>query len=80
MIFLGGIEKLMEAKDESPHMDIEALTFCARILRLFLLRKQVLEKKDFQSLEEFFKSFKSFDWIQSTIPEDILSYRKILIA
>lgn len=77
MLYLGGIDYLKEAKMYTSKIDIDALIFCSRVLRMFLLRKFVAEKKNLQSLRIFFQSLSSFEKIRSSIPPHLASYNKM---
>lgn len=78
LCFLKSINHLLEAEKYSKQMDVQALIYCARILRLFLLRKMVLEKRNISSVNELISSFKGFEKLRLSIPDHILSYAKLL--
>jgi hypothetical protein len=78
LCFLKSINRLLEAEKYAKQMDIQALIYCTRILRLFLLRKMVLEKRNIGSVNELVLSFKGFEKLRSSIPDRILSYDKLL--
>jgi hypothetical protein len=59
-------------------IDIDALLFTASLLRMFNLRKWVLETKDFRSINLFLKSFDEFENLKEGIPDYIFAYEKYL--
>ena len=78
MVYLSGIECLHKAKEYSYFIDVDALIFCARILRMFLLRKLILKKKNLKSLKTFLRSFSSFKKLKESIPQYLNVYYNIL--
>jgi hypothetical protein len=79
VVFLKGIDQLQKAKTYSMDwIDIDALLFTASLLRMFNLRKWVLETKDFRSINLFLKSFDDFENLKDGIPDYIFAYEKYL--
>lgn len=78
LAFLKAIDWLLSAKEHSEDVDVDALIYCARVLRLFLLRKKVLGRRDFGSLRTFMLSLTNLDGLRSSIPENILCYNELL--
>jgi hypothetical protein len=79
LVFLSAVEQMREAENLNQDIDVEALVYCARVLRMFLLRKQVEEKKDLRSLRLVFQSFDKFENFRSDIPDYLWSYGKFVI-
>jgi len=50
LIFLQGFKPLLEAKELNEIIDIDALMFGAKVLRIFAIRKWVLHERSFNSL------------------------------
>lgn len=50
LIFLQGFKPLLEAKELNEVIDIDALIFGAKVLRIFAIRKWVLRERSFNSL------------------------------
>jgi len=79
VVFLKGVDQLAKAKTYSlDWIDIDALMFTASLLRMFNLRKWVLETKDFRSINLFLKSFDEFESLKDGIPDYIFAYEKFL--
>jgi len=79
VVFLKGVDQLQKAKTYSMDwIDIDALLFTASLLRMFNLRKWVLETKDFRSINLFLKSFDDFENLKDGIPDYIFAYEKYL--
>ena len=79
VVFLRGVDLLQKAKTYSMDwIDIDALLFTASLLRMFNLRKWVLETKDFRSINLFLKSFDEFENLKEGIPDYIFAYEKYL--
>jgi hypothetical protein len=79
VVFLRGVDQLQKAKTYSMDwIDIDALLFTASLLRMFNLRKWVLETKDFRSINLFLKSFEEFENLKEGIPDYIFAYEKYL--
>jgi len=79
ILYLKGIDCLRKAKKYSHYIDIEALIFCARVLRMFLLRKFVLRKKSLKSLNVLFQSLNRFERLEVSIPSYLKEcYRLVL--
>ena len=79
VVFLKGIDQLQRAKTYSMDwIDIDALLFAARLLRMFNLRKWVLETRDFTNISLFLKSFDEFENLKEGIPDYVFAYEKFL--
>ena len=73
LLFLKGVEKMTKAKEYMDQIDIDALIFNARILRIFNLRKWVLHEKSIKSLQAFLLSFDDFGKLKASIPDHIFT-------
>lgn len=80
LVFLSAVEQMREAENLNENIDVEALIYCARVLRLFLLRKQVEEKKDLRSIRLVLRSFDEFERFRSDIPDYLRPYGKLVIS
>lgn len=79
IFYLVGIEYLNQIKKYSRLIDADALIFCARVLRLFLLRKLLKKGIDLTSLKIFFQSLLPFEWIKASIPNHLTQYYRIAL-
>jgi len=79
LVFLSAVEQMREAGDLNQKIDVEALTYCSRVLRLFLLRKQVEAKKDMRSIRLVLRSFDKLEKFRSAIPDYLCSYGKLVV-
>lgn len=70
LIFLKGVKKLEEAKNYSKVIDVDALKFNAYLLRLFAIRKWLLEAKNPLRLIRILKP---------TVSDRILSYNRYIV-
>ncbi|MFH1328036.1 MAG: hypothetical protein ABIH76_04190, partial [Candidatus Bathyarchaeota archaeon] len=75
ILYTKGINCLMEAKEYTQIMDADALTFCAKVLRLFLMRK-TLPKGAGLNAKTILKSLESFTKVKTSIPEYLKSYER----
>ncbi|MEM3595619.1 MAG: hypothetical protein QXL25_03400 [Candidatus Bathyarchaeia archaeon] len=72
LIFLQGIRPLQDARLLNDKIDIEAITFGAKVLRMFAIRKWLLKERSFNSLSNTAVSIA--DPKLYRIPETILQY------
>jgi len=77
IFYLAGASYLTKAKTYSKFMDSDALLFCAKVLRLFNLRKLVMEKKNFKSLATFLQSLLPLKILMLIIPPYLNRYYKV---
>ncbi|MEM2964794.1 MAG: hypothetical protein QW172_05490 [Candidatus Bathyarchaeia archaeon] len=70
LIFLKGVEKLEEARDCTNLIDVDALIFNAYLLRLFAIRKWLIEAKSPLKLVKVLKP---------TVSDQILPYNRYII-
>lgn len=78
LVFLKGMEHLHKAAEFSDGtIDLGALTFNLKILRLFTMRKWIIENKNLNNIKVSLKYF--YDWGKnsSSIPAHILTYAKL---
>ena len=80
LVFLSAVEQMREAGNLNQEIDVEALIYCARVLRLFLLRKQVAAKKDLSSIRLILCSFDRLEKFSCTIPDHLWSYGKLVVT
>ncbi|MEM3737188.1 MAG: hypothetical protein QXJ75_03765 [Candidatus Bathyarchaeia archaeon] len=73
ILYLKGVECLVEAKKYTRLMDIDALIFCARVLRLFLLRKTFLNGNGLD-LRMIIRSLEPLAKLKASIPEYLKAY------
>jgi hypothetical protein len=70
LIFLKGVEKLEEAKEYTKVIDVDALKFNAYLLRLFAIRKWLIEAKSPLRLLKI---------LRPTVSDQILSYNRYIV-
>lgn len=77
IFYLTGASYLAKAKTCSKLMDSDALLFCAKVLRLFNLRKLVMEKRNLKSLITLLQSLLPLKILMLTIPTYLNRYYKV---
>ncbi|MFH0848471.1 MAG: hypothetical protein V1857_03090 [archaeon] len=79
LIFLKAMQSLEAVRETySGSMDIDAILFGLRVLRVFTMRKWILDEKSLDSFSALTRSFYSSDKIMDTIPARLLGYEKFL--
>lgn len=79
MLFLKGVDCIQAASAYLPDIiDWKALMLSFRFIRLFNLRKRLMKKKDWKTLNLALSSIRDFRTIESDIPDHILTLGKYL--
>ncbi len=79
LLFIRGVQRVEDAKRYMPDIiDWDALLFSFRLIRLFNLRKILLQRKDTTTLRLFLSSLGGFDKIHENIPERVLELKRYI--
>jgi len=79
LIFSKGVELLHKTAELSDDMiDIAALIFNLRVLKVFTMRKWIIQKKNFQAMMNASRSFHTLEKLVSAIPNHIFVYERTL--
>jgi hypothetical protein len=79
LVFLSAVEQMQKADELNKEIDVNALIYCARVLRLFLLRKHVAAKKDLKSIRLSLRSFDRLENFKDAIPSYLWSYGNLVV-
>ncbi len=79
ILYLSGVEQLFKAKMFTRYIDVDALIFCARVLRMFLLRKLLKLNKKLKGLSILLQSFSPFEKLKKEIPDYLYQYHKLIV-
>jgi hypothetical protein len=79
LLFIKGVQRIGDAKLYMPDIiDWNALLFSFRLIRLFNLRKILLQRKNPKTLNLFLSSLRKFDKISENIPDRILELERYI--
>ena len=79
IVYLNAVKQLLKAKIFTRYIDVDALIFNARVLRMFLLRKLLGTSKWFKGLSLLIQSLSPFEKLEKEIPSYLRHYEKLII-